>query len=216
MKRLLLAFGSFALVALLGVTMIGRIDVDAQDSATPATSATPAVGGSEDKETLRERARDTYMATLAEKLGVSQEELEAAIAATNEELGVEGMAGRGDMMPGRMGGRGGMDDDHGSDSGMKEGPTRAGLMRVDPAAAAAFVGMTEDELKAEIAGGETFVEVALETGKTTDEVRAFLIEQATAAIDERLQEVTADDSATSGDTEVPASPASTPTATATA
>ena len=52
--------------------------------------------------------------------------------------------------------------------------------------AAAFLGITEDELKAEL-DGSAFLEVAEANGKTIDDVRAFLIQQATDQIDERLQ-----------------------------
>lgn len=206
MKRVHLAIGSLALVALLGIAMVGRSAVDAQSNATPDASGTPAAGGStstDDKESMK----DTYLATLAEKLGITTEELQTAIDATNTELGVDG------MMPGGMGGRTGMH--RSGDNGFpgRGGPSHGIVRTFDFAAAATFLGITEDQLKTELRGS-TFLDVATAHGKTTDEVRAFLIAQATVAIDERLQEAESDAPASSDATEVPAAPAITPTATA--
>lgn len=210
MKRIFLAIGSLALVAMLGITMVGT-GVVAQDTATPEAGGTTTE--------TKESARDAYQAALAANLGVTTEELQAAIDATNTELGIEGgfMGGKGD------GHRGGRDEARG---GMG-GPGGGSILRgVDLAAAAAFLGITEDELRSE-ADGTSFIIVAEAHGKTTDEVRAFLIEQATEQIDERLQaasDAAASDEATdapaeegttnSEATEVPAAPALTPTATA--
>ena len=96
---------------------------------------------------------------------------------------------------------------------------------VDVADAAAFLGITEEELKDQI-DGSTFLQIAEANGKTTEDVRAFLIQQATAQIDERLQAASVApagaetaEPATGGTsiseaTEVPTAPAMTPTATA--
>jgi hypothetical protein len=54
-----LAIGSLALVALLGVTLIGRSGAGAQDTATPVTSGTPAAGSSSDSEPTRDAMKDT-------------------------------------------------------------------------------------------------------------------------------------------------------------
>lgn len=240
MKRISLAIGSLALVALLGVTMVGRSVVDAQDTATPDTSGTPAAGSSSDS--TRESVKDTYLATLAEKLGVTTEQLQTAIDETNTELGVDG--GFGSMGGGRgfhRGGNGGPgwggpnnadtdkdEDQNGNAPANMPGKSGGSILRgIDLADAATFIGITEDELKTELETG-TFLDIATSHGKTTDEVRAFLIEQATADIDERLQaaeSAPASDSTTepatggssiSDATEVPTTPALTPTATATA
>jgi hypothetical protein len=203
-KRILLAIGSLALVALLGVTMVGRSGVEAQSEATPDTSGTPAVGGSTASED-KESAKDAYLATLAEKLGVTTEELQTAIEETNDELGVSGMMPGGNG-PGRDMHRGG-----GSGHGPSCGGSSSFLRGIDLAGAATFLGITEDQLKTELED-TTFLEIAEAQGKTTEEVRAFLIEQATVAIDERLQEAAEDASASSDATEVPPAPA-TPEAT---
>ncbi len=217
MKRIVLAVGSLALVALLGVTMIGRSGVGAQDA---GLLGTPAAGSSSDSDTTRESMKDAYLAALAEKLGVTTEQLQTAIDETNTELGVE--TGSGAMGGQRDSHRGGRDD-----NGSGNGPGRGGNMfrGVDLAAAATFLGITEDELKTELKTS-AFLKVAEAHGKTIDDVRAFLIEQATEEIDARLQAAEtapASDSATepadenssiSDTTEVPAAPTLTPTATA--
>jgi hypothetical protein len=202
-KHVLLAIGSLALVALLGVTMVGRSGVDAQTDATPDASGTTAVGGTTGEE--KESTRDAWLAALAAKLGVTPEELQTAIEETNDELGVSG------LLPG--GGHRGAPDGDGPGRG---GPGRASIIlrNADLADVAAFLGITEDQLETELEDS-TFLEVAEAHGKTTEEVRAFLIEQATAAIDERLQEAAEDTSASSDAIEVPPAPA-TPTATTSA
>ena len=220
MKRILLAIGSLALAALLGITMIGRSGVVAQDTATPDTAGTPAAGSSSDADTTKESMKDTYLATLAGKLGVTTEQLQTAIEETNEELDVDGWFG---------GGMGGQRDSHrgGNQTGGAPAnlPGKSGgsmLRGIDIAQAATFLGITEDELKTELRTS-AFLEIAENHGKTIDDVRAFLILQATADIDERLQEAEtapASNSATepaeesSDATEVPAAPTLTPTATA--
>jgi len=219
-KRILLAIGSLALVALLGITMVGRPTVDAQDSATPDTAGTPAAGSSSDSDSTRQSMKDTYLATLAEKLGVTTDQLQTAIDETNAELDVDGGFG---------GGMGGHRDSHrggnqtGGLPGNRPGKSGGSMLRgLDIAQAATFLGITEDELKTELRTS-AFLEIAQNHGKTIDDVRAFLIQQATADIDERLQEAEtapASDSATepaeesSDATEVPAAPTLTPTATA--
>ncbi len=218
-KRILLAIGSLALVAMLGISMIGNA-VDAQDTATPEAGDGTAVGGQTTE--TQDSAKDAYLAALAANLGVTTDELQAAIDATNTDLGVEGgvmggfKGGKGD------GHRGGHDESRG-DMGGRAGSSM--LRGVDAAAAAVFLGITEDELKTQI-DGSTFLAIALANGKTTEDVRAFLIEQATAQIDERLQAATdasagaqttepaTDGTSISEATEVPTAPAMTPTATA--
>ncbi len=191
-KRTILTIASLALVALLGITMIGRSAVDAQNSATPAAGSTT--------ETSQQTKRDAYLAALAEKLGVTAEDLQTAIDETNQELGTGGMMN--DRGGSHRGGR-----EHGRGSGMPGGNGHGGVMLrgVERAEAAAFLGISEDDLTTEMKSGKTFLQIASEHGKTTDDVRAFLIQQATAAIDAFLQD------AETGPATVPAA---TPTATA--
>lgn len=188
MKRILLAVGSLALVALLGVTMVDR-SVDAQNSATPTVPGA-STADSGDKESRR----DAYLAALAEKLGVSTEQLQTAIDETNEELGMGG------LREWRRGGDGSRWDLPRFEERGHLGRT---LRWIDLAPAADFLGITEDELRDELKSGKRLLEIAADHGKTIDDVRAFLIQQATVAIDDFLQ-----------DAEV--APATTPAATATA
>jgi hypothetical protein len=229
-----LAIGSLALVALLGVTMISRSGVGAQDSATPDTSGTPAAGSTNDSDTTRESMKDTYLATLAEKLGITTDQLQSAIDETNTELGIDGAFGgmglggghRGGNDGSGWGGPNGADIEKGEQhDGNLPGKSGGMLRGVDIAEAATFLGITEDELKTELRTS-AFLQIAVNHGKTTDDVRAFLIQQATADIDERLQaaetapasesatEPAEENSSISDATEVPAAPTLTPTATA--
>lgn len=179
LKRVFLAVGTLALVALLGVTMVDRA-VGAQNTATPGASTAPAAGASG-----KESKRDAYLAALAEKLGVTTEQLQTAIDETNQELGVGG------MMNGRGGSNGAQRGEHSNrgNGGRFEGKGRVGgmLRSVGRAEAASFLGVTEEDLTTELRSGKTFLEISAEHGKTTDDVRAFLIQQATAAIDALLQ-----------------------------
>jgi hypothetical protein len=50
-------------------------------------------------------------------------------------------------------------------------------------ATAAFLGVETSELTSELASGKDLLTIAVEHGKTPEELRAFLIEQATARID---------------------------------
>jgi hypothetical protein len=163
MKRILMAVGGLALVALLGVTVVNGV-VNAQ---TP------------ESETSK---RDQYIAALATKLGVSPDTLGTAIDETNDELG---------FGPGRFGGWLRERFKHHHDNIHDRI-----VERLDLSEAAAFLGITEDELKSELQDDKTFLEIAQEHGKTTDQVRTFLIERATEAIDARLE--AASDDATTG------------------
>lgn len=199
MKRIILAIGSFGLVALLGITIAGGI-VDAQTSGPAGTSAT---GTSK---------KDQFLSTLAGKLGVSTGTLQTAIEQTTGELGF-GPGRFAERLRERIHDRIDIHRDR-------------VIERIDLTQAAAFVGLTEDELQTELRNGKTFIEVARDHGKTTEDVRAFLIQQATAHIDERLQaaetapasdsvtEPVSGSSSISEATEVPAAPVRTPAATA--
>lgn len=233
MKRISLALGSLALAVMLGVSLIGG-GVGAQDAATPEAgkSTTTDTQTTETKES----AKDAYLAALAANLGITAEELEAAIDATNTELDVDGHFSLGGGSS-RDGGSGPSNDSHrpsGGNNGGRGGNEngRGGnhggssvLRGVDMTDAATFLGISEDELRTEL-DGSTFLAVALARGKTNDDVRAFLIQQATEQIDERLQaaadaaasaeaadEPAAESTTISEATEVPAAPALTPTAT---
>lgn len=174
MKRILMTLGSFALVALLGVTMVGRYGVDAQESATPSAGTS--------SESAGQSKRDTWIATLAGKLGVTTDQLKTAIEETNSELGIEGMLNGRGSNGGNGIGRGHNGRSNGS------GHFGSQLRGVGRAEAAAFLGISEDELNTEMESGKTFLQVAADHGKTSDDVRAFLVQQATAAIDAFMQD----------------------------
>lgn len=171
MKRIFLAIGSLGLVALLGITTVGGV--------VRAQTATPSGGTA----TIATK-KDQFLSALAGKLGVSTDTLQTAIAQTTDELG---------FGPGRFAER------------VRERiqdriETRRDrvLDRADLTQAASFLGVTEDQLKTELQGGKTFIDVARDHGKTDDQIRTFLVQRATEKIDERLQ-------TTSGDATAPAS-----------
>ena len=232
MKRIFLAIGSLALVAMLGLSLIGQ-NADAQDTATPEAGSSTTTE-SQTTET-KESNKDAYLAALAANLGVTTEELQAAIDATNTELGFEGRISIGGWHQGGSGSSGDFNRPSGGNDGNRGGNGPGGmggnngdsfLRGIDLAGAATFLGITEDELKTELETG-SFLEIAETHGKTIDDIRAFLIQQATDQIDERLQaasdapagdeatEKPAEESTTISEaTEVPTAPALTPTATA--
>lgn len=193
MKRVHLIIGSLALVALLGITMVSR-SVEAQDTAPPETPGASSVL-TDDKES----ARDTYLATLAENLGVTTEQLETALSETSDELDIGG------WMQGRIGSRDSHRDGFGSRRGaghfFGRGHIGSILRNIDLTPAADFLGITEDQLIDELRDGNRFIEIAAEHGKTSDDVRAFLIQRATVAIDEYLQNAEASPATDSAATE---------------
>lgn len=171
MKRFFLAIGSLGLVALLGITMLGHT-AGAQNG-TPASASTQ-VSSKE----------DTFLTTLAGKLGVSTDSLQSAITQTTDELGYG---------PGRFGERI-RERIHDRIDNHRDRV----IERRDLSQAAAFLGITEDQLKTELQNGEGFISVAREHGKTDDQIRTFLIDRASTAIDERLQAASDDATAPAG------------------
>ena len=231
MKRILLALGSLALVAMLGLSQVGQ-GAEAQDTATPEAGGSTTTEGQTTEN--KDSAKDAYLAALAAHLGVTTEELQAAIDATSTELGVEGRISIRGSHQGGSGAYGDFNRPSGANDGNRGGNGPGGmggnnggsfLRGVDSADAAAFLGITEDELKTELETG-SLLEIAETHGKTIDDIRAFLIQQATDQIDERLQaasdapagsdsaEPAEENTTISEATEVPAAPALTPTATA--
>ena len=165
MNRYLKSIGGVGLVALLGVTMVSGV-VDAQNNGTPGAGTS--VSGEKTSK------RDQFLTTLADNLGVSVESLQTAFGQTVDEVG---------FGPGPFGGRfRGMIQDR-----IDERRERI-IEHIDLSDGAAFLGITEDELRAELQSGKSPLEIAEEHGKTQDEIRAFLIEQATEQIDARLAE----------------------------
>jgi hypothetical protein len=159
MKRILLGIGSLGLAALLGITMVGGI--------AHAQPATPSGGTS----TISTK-KDQFLSNLAGKLGVSTDQLQTALDQTTAELG---------FGPGRFAER----VRERIQDRIETHRDRV-LDRRDLTQAANFLGIPEDQLRTELQGGKTFIKVARDHGKTNDQIRAFLIERATAAIDDHL------------------------------
>ena len=190
MKRWLIATGGGLLVLTLVLTGIGSAVFAQNDTTTPAA-----------EEELD--PRDAYLETLAAELGVTVDELETAM--TDAELQMidrwaeearDRVAEGGSLFPGMHG----PFSDSGRDGpririhgGGMIGPEITMILgREGPgegvANMATFLGISEDDLRADFQSGLSLVEVAESYGKTYDDLRAYLIEQATERIDERLQE----------------------------
>jgi hypothetical protein len=163
MNRYLKSIGGVGLVALLGLTMVNGV-VDAQSNGTPG-AGTSVTGEKTSK-------RDQFVSTLAGNLGVPVESLQTAFQQTVDEVG---------FGPGPFGGR-----FRGAIMDRIDERRERILEHIDLSDGAAFLGITEDELRAELQSGKSPIEIAEEHGKTEDEIRAFLIQQATEQIDARL------------------------------
>jgi hypothetical protein len=205
MKRLLVGIGGTALALTLGLAALTG-SVFAQDTATPETDEETTTSG------------DDFVGKLAENLGISTEELEAAIDDTQTEMidqwadeakervenGEPLLPWFGDLIPGHRGGIAEGPFGRLPDFGIEGGPgIERSINGVDLAELANFLGTTEDDLEAEFRDGKNIVEIAEDHGKTVEELRAFLIEQATSAIDERLQEASESNSDSSEATPTP-------------
>jgi hypothetical protein len=201
MKRWLIAAGGGLLaltVVLTGVHTTGL----AQEEASPATEE-----GLNEEEDFN--IRDAYLEALAAELGITVEDLEAAMNNAQMQVidrwaqeakdrvesgepvfpnlgGILGGFGEGfgidlpfrELRPGSM---------TGPDVSIVVGPEMRGA---ELEGLAEFLGIAEDELRDDLRSGMSLVEIAEANGKTQDELRTYLIEQATEAIDERLQEST--------------------------
>lgn len=195
MKRWFITAGG-GLLALTLILTGNNASVFAQDGA--ATEATE-----EDF-----NPREAYLEALATELGVTVEALEEAM--TNAELqmidrwaeeakdrvanGEPVFPNLGGIFGGDFGGRVHIRDR--APGGMM-GPavtivTGREWLEEGIAGLATFLGITEDDLRTDLRSGMTLIEIAEANGKTQDELRTYLIEQATERIDEQLQE-TADD-----------------------
>jgi hypothetical protein len=191
MKRWLVTLGGGALALTIIFNGIGSPVFAQDDTATPEDAT----------ETID--PQQAYLEALAEELGIPVEDLEAAV--TNARLDKvdlwaeqarvhisegEGLfpafPGMGGMVEPAMGGTMKPRFEHRIDA-RGHG---AFLESMDDFAA--FLGITEDEIISSLQDGMTILEIAEANGKTYDDVRAFLIEQATSRIDERLQEMVSD------------------------
>jgi hypothetical protein len=128
--------------------------------------------------------KDQFLSTLAGKLGVSTDTLQTAIEQTTDELGF-GPARFAERLRERIQDRVQLHRDRLLD-------------HMDLSQGAAFIGITEEQLKTELEHGDGFIAIARAHGKTDDQIRAFLIQRATEKIDQRLH-------SPSGDATAPAS-----------
>lgn len=104
--------------------------------------------------------------------------------------------GRGGMMGGQggmMGGQGGMfGGRHGGMHGNGRGRFGANAMigGVSVQSISTYLGLTTEQLKADLDAGQSLAQIAVAQGKTSDDLRAFMIQQSTAAIDAALNQTT--------------------------
>jgi hypothetical protein len=95
--------------------------------------------------------------------------------------------GRGGMKGGRFGGR------HGGMRGnIRVGQFGANAMigGVSAQSIADYLGLTTEQLKADLDAGQSLAQIAVAQGKTSDDLRAFMIQQSTTAIDAALNRTT--------------------------
>ena len=192
----------FAVVGLaLGGAAFGI--VAAQDSGTPAdtpsATATPSDGGTtteegttdEDVDGERGALRDEYLAALAENLGVSQADLEAALTQTALDMVDQAVAdgkltedeaaeirekinsGEAPLFPGF--GRG---FKHGFHDGLGAGA------KLDDVAE--FLGIDVSDVLTGLKEDQSLAQIAEANGKTADELAAFMLEQMQTRLDEAV------------------------------
>ncbi|MCC6944458.1 MAG: hypothetical protein IT335_07760 [Thermomicrobiales bacterium] len=172
MKRWIAAIAASAFALTIVIGGFSEL-VRAQDeSATPLPEL----------ETVDEQSV-SFTEALAAELGISVDALEVAIDNAQTTSGTNGFGGK-------RGSSGGPDGDHRSGGnrgdGGRSGGSLGGFSGVTTGDLATFLGVTEDDIRADRESGLNIVEIAESHGKTESDLRAFLIEQATARIDERL------------------------------
>jgi hypothetical protein len=203
MKRWLIAAGGGLLALTLVLTGVHTTSL-AQEEASPSTE----VGLNEEEDF---NLRDAYLEGLAAELGITVEELEAAMSNAQMQVidrwaeeakdRVESGEPVFPHLGGFLGGFGGDSSFQPLRPGSVMGPDVSiivGDTMRGPAleSIAEFLGISEGDLRDDLRSGMSLVEIAEANGKTQDELRAYLIEQATALIDERLQESTSDSAET--------------------
>jgi hypothetical protein len=182
--RLLAVGGAGALAALLAG---GLVSVYADDS-TSGVILTQDSGTTDDSESDRE-APSPYLEKVAGQLGITVDALTEALKGASLET-VEEKLDAGEITEERAAelrerieagevtfGFGGAGRGHGS-----HGPS-LGVSRDE---IAAFLGIEAAALNEALASGQTLAEVAEANGKSREELKAFLTEEATAAINEAL------------------------------
>jgi AraC-like DNA-binding protein len=181
-NRKLLSIGGGA--ALLGAVLVGGIvTANAQDSGTgSSTQSMPA-----DKQANR----DAYLEKLAGKLGISVDALKEAIKSTNLEILDQKVAdgtitqAQADEIRSRIesgdtwfGAGGGGMGRHGGGHGPGMAAGRDEI--------ASFLGIDEATLDQGLKDGKSLATIAQEAGKSRDELKAFLTDQATQHINQEV------------------------------
>lgn len=186
-------------VALAGVVGSGLFIAHAnQDSG--------AAGGSTTAQQTMPSPMDEYIKKLAANLGIDEQKLRDALKATSlQEIDAAVAAGKltqaqadrikeainsGKIMMG-----GGFGGPHGHGGGM--GDRGPGMRAEGGAEMAAFLGITEEQLRTEMTAGKTLAQVAEAHGKTRDQLKAFLIAENVKHIDAAVADgrLTADQAA---------------------
>ena len=174
-------------VALAGVVGSGLFIAHAnQDGGT--------AGGATTAQQTAPSPMDEYIKKLAANLGIDEQKLRDALRATSlQEIDAAVAAGKltqaqadrikeainsGKIMMG-----GGIGVPHGHGGGMGMGDRGPGMRAAGGADMAAFLGITEAQLRTEMTAGKTLAQVAEAHGKTRDQLKAFLIAENVKHID---------------------------------
>jgi polyhydroxyalkanoate synthesis regulator phasin len=162
-KRLL-GLGAVVAALVLAAVTVGGAVTSAQDNSGP-------VG--------------TFLAKLADKLGVSEDKLNTAVQDTQNEMIDEAVANgtltqeQADKLKERVG-EGGFVFPF---AGPGHGWGRGEMQGVTPEAAAQVLGMTEDELLTELRDGKTLADVAEAQGMSVDAFETALLDQVKTQLD---------------------------------
>ena len=191
-KLIALGVGATAFAGLLvgGVATAGA-------SSNPISTFTQSVGLTQAQVSSDDRAaaREAYLQSLADNLGVDIATLEAALSTTSlaaldqavtdgkitaeEAAEIRTKIESGDsILYGLNGGSRGGHGRHGGHGG--------GFSSTNTAEIATFLGTDEATLRTELEGGKTLATVAEEAGKSRDELKAFLTAEMTASLTEKV------------------------------
>lgn len=161
-----------ALQSLVDDGTLTAADVDAVVTALstkPATPPAPPADGSEPDHAAMMKNR---LQSLVDDGTLSSSQLDKIVAALDAAMPAGGRGHMGGGRDGHMGGR------HGGRGGMMGGQ----LLET----AASTIGITADELKAELKSGKTVAEVAVANGKTAKQVIDALVADASDELEQRI------------------------------
>jgi hypothetical protein len=134
--------------------------------------------------------RDAFLANVAERLGVSQEALTDAIKGARLDQVEQALKDgtitqeQADRAKEAIESGKGLDLGPPRGFGHKGGFGHRGGMSHE--AAAAYLGLTQDELRAELRSGKSLATIAGEQGKSVDGLKAAMVKDATAKLDEAV------------------------------